>query len=241
VRRRLLLLNLVLLAMVAAAAWQVRARWLAGTEQERALLRPKSKAVLPVEAEPGRLPQPASAAAYAEVAQQLLFAQDRNPNVTVEAAPPKPVPAFPVAYGMIDMGEGPLVILSAKPGAANHAYSAGEKIGEFTLASIENDEIVFDWEGQRIRKKLQDLKPQPGTAAPANPADTASAAQPAPATTLVQSVGSSANEGPGEQLTGDLKSCQPADTSPAGTVRDGYRKVVNRTPFGMACHWEPVK
>jgi hypothetical protein len=33
----------------------------------------------------------------------------------------------------------------------------------------------------------------------------------------------------------------PGDTTPAGTVRDGYRKLVTQTPFGNACRWELVK
>jgi hypothetical protein len=34
-----------------------------------------------------------------------------------------------------------------------------------------------------------------------------------------------------------MKACQPGDTSPAGTVVDGYKKIVEQTPFGPACRW----
>jgi hypothetical protein len=41
--------------------------------------------------------------------------------------------------------------------------------------------------------------------------------------------------------SGQVKLCNPGDTSPAGAVVDGYRKVVTRTPFGEVCRWEPVQ
>ena len=41
---------------------------------------------------------------------------------------------------------------------------------------------------------------------------------------------------------GGFKRCELNDNTPAGTIVDGYRKVVSRTPFGEACRWvsEPV-
>ena len=241
-RRRLILLNLVLLALVAAAAWRLRVNWLAGRAEESRVLRTAGKSVEPPASAPLRPPRTAVAAEYGDVAQQVLFASDRNPKVVVEVAPVKPMPALPLAYGMMDMGSGPVVILSEKPGAANRGYSPGEKVGSFVLAAIEGDEIVFDWEGQEVRRTLQDLRPQ--TSSPAQAAAGAQSGQvAASAKVAVQSVGAlaPAETGPGLELTGDLKSCQPNDTSPSGTVRDGFRKVVTKTPFGMSCHWEPVK
>ena len=38
-----------------------------------------------------------------------------------------------------------------------------------------------------------------------------------------------------------IKACTPGDTSPAGTVANGYKKVVEATPFGDACHWLQVQ
>jgi TonB family protein len=39
---------------------------------------------------------------------------------------------------------------------------------------------------------------------------------------------------------GGFKRCELNDNTPAGTVVDGYRKVVSPTPFGEACRWDPV-
>jgi hypothetical protein len=238
-RRKLILLNVLLLALVAVAAWRLRVNWLAGRVAETKVLRPSVKPVPPPALDPVRLPKPAVAAEYGDVSQRMLFDPDRDPKVVVEVAPVKPMPALPLAYGLMDMGSGPLVILSEKPGAANRSYAPGDKIGNFVLAAIEGEELVFEWDGQEVRRTLQDLKPQANSPAPQAPAATPSARPAAPA---VQSVGSAPEEGgPGGQLTGDLKACQPNDTSPSGTVRNGFRKVVNKTPFGMSCHWEPVK
>ena len=115
-RRRLILLNLVLLALVAAAAWRLRVNWLAGRAEESRVLRSAGKSVEPPAQRPCGLRGPPCAVDYSDVAQQVLFASDRNPTVVVEVAPVKPMPALPVAYGMMDMGSGPVVILSEKPG-----------------------------------------------------------------------------------------------------------------------------
>jgi hypothetical protein len=39
------------------------------------------------------------------------------------------------------------------------------------------------------------------------------------------------------QISPPVKNCKPGDTSPAGTVVDGYKKVIEQTPFGAACRW----
>ncbi len=234
-KRRLLFVNLLLLAVAAAAAWQVRARWLEGKAREERLLgapdRPAASAVM------APAPQPASAAAYSDVAERVLFSRDRNPTVVVEAGPPRPVPPMPVLHGVMNLGAGPVVILSEREGGPHRGYSTGQKVGEFTLAAIAGDELVLGWEGAEIRKKFQDLRPQPGTAA----APAAAQAPEASPGAVVQSLGKPAEEGPGPQVTPGVRACVSGDTSPAGTVKDGYRKVITQTPFGSNCRWEPVK
>jgi hypothetical protein len=138
----------------------------------------------------------------------------------------------------MDLGGGPTVILGEKPGAPSRGYALGAKVGEFTLVSMENDEVVFEWDGKQFKKNLRELKPAPGSEAAA---PVAVAARPAAAPVQTQVVSSSPDPGPGAELTADLKACVPGDTSPSGTVRGGYRKVVNATPFGQACRWELVK
>ena len=41
----------------------------------------------------------------------------------------------------------------------------------------------------------------------------------------------------GAALDEHTKACVPGDNSPAGTVLNGYTKVIEATPFGNACRW----
>jgi hypothetical protein len=37
------------------------------------------------------------------------------------------------------------------------------------------------------------------------------------------------------------RACAPGDSSAAGTVQDGFRKVTRPSMFGQVCYWEPVR
>jgi type II secretory pathway component PulC len=189
-----------------------------------------------------------TASAYKEVAMKMLFSADRNPTVILDPVippKPKPVPAFPAAHGVMMFGDlPPTVILSKKGSADQKAYQAGEKIGDFLIATISNDEVVFEWDGKQFPKKIDDLIE---TSAPPPPAAPASQAGPANGATPANTALGSAPDknalapsktGPGKSMGSDLKACQEGDTAPAGTVADGMKKVVSETPFGKVCRWE---
>src|SRR5512140_1568203 len=102
-KRRLLLLNLLLLALIAAGVSTLRERAAVTRSHEEQVLKknvpPAKPPVLP--AVPQVAPVPATA--YVDVANHVLFAKDRSPNPIVE--PPKPVPVkvmppLPFAYGI---------------------------------------------------------------------------------------------------------------------------------------------
>ncbi len=232
------MINLVLLALAALAAWNLRARWLEGREREAAALRAPVK---PAPAPP-MVPAPpverVAAASYVDVAQKMLFSSDRSPEVEIVAPPPKPMPPLPVAYGVFALGDVPSAILSEKPGARHRSYAAGEMVGEFKLLSVSTTELVFEWEGKTITRTIEEL------AAKDRPPAEAAAAAAAPAQATVStttSVAAPVKPGPGIELTSEVRACQPGDNSPAGAVIDGMRKVVSRTPFGEMCRWERVK
>ena len=44
--------------------------------------------------------------------------------------------------------------------------------------------------------------------------------------------------GPGQDVGSGFRACVPGDTTPAGTVKQGYRKFTANTPFGASCRWE---
>lgn len=247
---RLLVLNLLLLAGCAAAAWRLKAMHEERARRQEAFLKEPAP---PAPAPPLSLPAPAPqtpAANYLAVAQRLLFSKDRNPDVVVEVAAPKPVPPLPLYYGLMNFGEGPRVILAVQ-GKGQKTYGVGDRVGEFLLAAVEPEGLVFEWEDRRIRAKFEELRDKSGAAA-SQPQQAAAQAAPAPAAQPQQAAApagatvatlSAAGEtkGPGGEEGAPTRPCQPGDNAPAGTVSDGYRKVLARTPFGQSCYWEKVQ
>lgn len=248
-RGRLLILNLALLAGCAAAAWRLRTMHEERVRRQEAFWK---ETVQPAPAPLLSLPAPqpqVSAATYLPVAQHLLFSKDRNPDVVIEVAAPKPVPPLPRYYGLMNFGGEPRVVLAVQ-GMAQKSYVAGERVGEFRLAAIEAEGLVFEWEDRTIRAKFDELRDKSG-APPAQPQQAAqkqqAPAQPQPAAGQEQAAAVatvstlSEGKGPGGEAGAPTRPCQPGDTSPAGTVTDGYRKVLARTPFGQSCYWEKIQ
>ncbi len=297
--RRIVLLNFALVALVAGLGWVLRVNWLEAQARERAVLRRQvaPKAVLAPPSIPGV--QAATPAEYIDVANKMLFSKDRNPIVVVE--PPKPapepvMPALPSYSGQMSIGE-PVIFLSIAKDV-QHGYHAGEQVGDFKLASFDQDNIVLEWKGKTIERKLEDLRtrqilaqagagasagsgaapspvpamprpsfPAPGFPRPINPPDNAntglstvgapaasstSSSAAAAANTTTSLGGSKAGDSSsasdasddgmfGAVLPGGFRACVPADSSPAGTVHSGYRKVQAMSIFGASCDWEPVK
>ena len=160
--RRLVLLNLALLALVGALVWTLRANWMQAKARERAVLQRKvaAKAILA----PPPLPtvKAVAPAEYIDVAGKMLFSKDRNPTVVVE--PPKPVPepvmpALPNYHGQIAIGE-PVILLSVSANATQHSYHAGDQIGDFKLVSFDENRVAFEWKGKNVERKLEELRPK---------------------------------------------------------------------------------
>lgn len=250
-RRNLIVLNLLLLALCALAAWRFldyRRERLA--EQTRFLHRREAGLPPPVVLV-SPVPEPAVSSAYVEVAQKLLLSPDRNPDVIIDVVAPKPMPPLPRAYGAINFGEGPRVLLAEKAGARQHSYSIGGKIGEFKVLAITQLGVVFDWEGQQVAARYQEMRDL--TPAPASEtARTSPIAQAVPSkekaaaaesgSKAVPTLGS-ASESRGRlgAGVGSYRACTKDDDSPDGTVEDGFRKVSVSTPMGISCHWEKVQ
>lgn len=244
-RKHLWLVDLTLLGLILLTGSALWDRWQNTQAREQALLRQMiPQAPTPVvPALPGVTPTYASA--YMEVAQNFLFSKDRNSDVILDPPtppppppPPKPMPTLPLAYGVMDLGSGPVIILSEKSGAQHRGYRPGEKIGEFKLMAINGQEIEFEWEGKQVKKRLEDLIDKKA-AESTQPAEKAQAA-PGPAKPAVSTL-AKVEAGPGVELGKDSRACVPGDTTAPGTVKDGFRKVVNKTPFGDSCRWEAVK
>ena len=249
--RKMVFLNLVLVALAGVLVWQIRVRWVAAHAHERDVLGDNAR-VLKILAPPPPPPvRTAAPADYLEVAQRTLFSRDRNPNVVVEPPPPPPapppMPPLPVYYGQMSFGE-PVVFLSIAD-KGQKGYHAGDEIGPFKVVSFDRDNITFDWKGEPVERMLEELKPKASTLSQAA-VNLAPAAPPAGAS--VQSLGNvaapaaaaanaPANPTLGTDMGAGFRACAAGDNSPAGTVLNGFRKVMARTVMGSSCHWEQIK
>lgn len=164
--RRLVLLNLALLALVGALVWTLRTNWLAAKARERAVLQRKVPAKTVLAPPPFPAVKSVAPADYIDVAGKMLFSKDRNPTVVVE--PPKPapepvMPALPNYHGQMSIGE-PVILLSISAAAAQRGYHAGDQVGDFKLVSFDEARVDFEWKGKNVERKLEELRPKETTA-----------------------------------------------------------------------------
>lgn len=245
--RKLIALNVLLVAALILLGAQIRREWRSARTRERAFLKHNIKPAPAQPLVPFAQPPALMASNYAAVAQMNLLSQDRNSNVIVDPPAPvkeKPIPSFPAARGvMIWDGVPPTVVLSEKPGGPQKGYHPGDTIGEWKILSVDNQYVVFEWDGKEFKKRLDELLDKTALLSADTAAPQASTAAPTTLSTSapqVQSI-SSNKEGPGADMGGGMKGCVAGDNTPAGTVVDGLRKVVSESPFGSVCRWEPAK
>jgi hypothetical protein len=238
----LIILDVVLVAVLAYAGYQLRSMRQAAKAREAAKLQHKIVPVPPPQFPAQPSPKAVMATGYAEVAQKMLWSKDRNPVVPVEPPPapppPKPMPALPVYHGQLNIGDGAglFAILAVSNTAPHQAIHVGESIGEFKLVGVNREGIDFEWEGKTVHKSLYEVTDHSG-------AQQAQAEAPHPvAVAAPRPVVQEKPLGPGADTGGreGIRICQPGDTNPAGVVVDGYRKVLRPSPFGNYCYWEPV-
>jgi hypothetical protein len=239
-KHKLLLLNLVLAAATAAAGWRLREEWLRDQQHAAAELQRKAKPPVIPPATPLQAATPFVSVTYGDVAQKNLVAKDRNPNVAVEpvAVKPKPPwPPMPLLYGVMGLPSGMTAMLAEKRDAPTKGVKVGETVGVLKLVGLTTRTLTFEFDGERKEQRVEDLvyrgapEQAAAAAAPVNPANAAAAAAqgnrnaqpPAPK--------------PGVEIGAQMKACDPKDTSPPGTVVDGYKKISEQTPFGAACRW----
>ena len=188
------------------------------------------------------------AANYLDIASRLLFSKDRNPTVIIAPPPVKTVPAFPLAYGVLMMADPPIIMMAAKKGESQKGYRAGDVIGDYKILTFDSRTIVFEWDGQKFTKNVQELVDRDAQSAQLlNRQNVQNIPEPtaaAPATSspqILSNSGSSTQGTPGVDTGGGIRACTAGDTAAPGTVSDGYRKIVSETPFGKVCRWEKVK
>jgi hypothetical protein len=244
--RKIVVLNLLLLGLLIWLGMQLRASWLESKAREQAALARAAKPEQVVVPPSAPEVDPASPASYIDVAQRMLFSKDRDPSVLLApppAPPPpppeKPVPPLPSYFGQMSFGE-PIIVLSSDK-IPQKSYRVGEKIGEFKIAAFDSDTVTFEWEEKVLKNNLRDLTPKE----PERPVQASAAAAPVQAASA-KAIGKMGGSEPKTDpalgpANGAYRSCLPADTSPAGTVKDGFQKTVVQTLMGVSCQWEPIR
>jgi hypothetical protein len=239
VKQRLILLNLLIAGAVVWCGYAIYQRAQFVRERDARAAAVKASPAPPKAAAPPA-PAPVAAASYIDVAQRMLFNKDRNSQVEIvlpPKPPEKPLPPLPVARGVMNLGDGPFVLMAEKEQARFLPVRPGQTVGPFTLAKLEGDQVTLTFEDKTIVKRIDDLRPrvESATAAPSGGAQGYTPPDRAPV------VAAPAPAKPGTELTPSLRACVAGDSSAPGTVTDGYRKIVTKTPFGESCRWELVK
>jgi len=241
---KLIALNILLAAGVGAMVWEARARMHAADEVRRVEVEKRVKATPPPAIAPAPKPDAPPAIRYEDVAKKNLFSSDRNDDIVVDAPKveaPKPMPPIPVVYGVMTLPSGTKASMAERAGEGTRMVHVGDKIGEFEIAALDARNVTFEWNGKKIERKIDDLidrsnhQVAAGTAGPASPAVAGPAAAVPPPPQPVNNHPTAANIG--VELTPTAHACQPGDTSPNGSVVDGYKKVMTQSIFGMVCRW----
>jgi hypothetical protein len=242
--RKLIALDLALVALLGWAAYGLHNMWLAARARETAGLHHKVGSVPVAPLTPLANPPAVVPTQYKGIADKDLWSKDRNPDVPVEPPPPPPpeppMPALPVYHGIMNLGDGPMAFMSVNASSPYETIRPGDTIGQFKLVSVNTKEIQLEWHGKTVTKSVDELLDNSQTAqqpAQQAAADTRTAA---PASVVNQPQEAPSPKGPGEVNQYGTAPCLPNDNTPYGTVRDGFRKVERVTPFARVCLWEQL-
>jgi hypothetical protein len=246
--RKMIALNLALVALVLWAGYGLRQMWLASRARDAAEFGQKVGPVPVPPLTPLPNPQAVVPAKYKNIADKDLLSRDRNPDVPVEPPPPPPpeppMPPLPVYHGLMNLGDGPTAFMGLTATSPYEIVHPGESIGQFKLLSVNEKEIELEWHGKKVHKLVDELTDNSQSAPAAVAAQTADAGQGRPVNAPPVSAPPQeppSQKGPGEEHSAfGTASCQANDTTPDGTVVNGYRKIHRRTPFGNICMWEQV-
>ena len=107
--RRLIALDLALLALAAVLAWEMRVHGIEGPRPGNAPFSNDPAAHINALSPPPLMPASRPRPEYIDVAQKMLFAKDRNPNVflmrRLRLRRSPPIPPMPSYYGQMAFGE----------------------------------------------------------------------------------------------------------------------------------------
>ncbi|HUG81188.1 MAG TPA: hypothetical protein VML01_05970 [Bryobacterales bacterium] len=264
--KKLLAVNILLGILVVAAAFGLYSR-IEAANQRYSILTPGGPAKELPDYPAPEAPRRVRAGDHLPIVERTLFSPDRNPIIEVVAEappPPDPRPPLPRLAGIMELGKGPIALMSVDLESTAGPIQVGEKIGAFTFLGTEGDKVLLQWKEEKFaaspgellgssgggnkragaagtRAEGRQRGPERGALARREPAGSggAAAAQPSAAKPAQASVLSSGNEPRiGPDQGGGRYRAYPTDKSPDGTRHQGFVKRSQGTPFGTKSWWE---
>ena len=239
--RKILALNLGLLALLGTLGWMLRAHWREARAQRAGHAgesRPSERAASAAFARAARsrrAGQLSGRRAEDAVLERPQSERDYRGRAASAASKPKSrrrrARSTSARWGSASR----LRFLSIEKGGQK-GFHVGDDVGPFKLVAFNRETITFEWNGKTLEYPLAELKPK-------EPARRAAGQPPRPAVTPAKVAVSR----PGDRTlpttktpvlgtqNGEIRSCVPGDKSPAGTVKDGFKKTRCARPVRSRC------
>jgi hypothetical protein len=231
--RRILILDLILFAVVAAAVVRFYDVWVMfeATHQPSAI-QPQPE-VLPKLAATGALKM-AAPPDWTEVPSHNLFSFDRTDLAVVEPAapapPPKPPGPKPFLFGTVSLGNEKMAMVGQSGNRNYRSMKVGEVIDGWTITEILDKSIRIQGNSVEDSVIMNDPSaqvPRDYTRTAVAPASVSSVTAPAPAAAT--------------PVTAAPGSVFPTLPTPAPPTTPGRRRVIQMTPFGPREIEEPAQ
>ena len=260
--KKLLALNVVLAVLVVAAAAGLYAS--IGAANERySILTPQ----VPSKDVPD-YPGPESvrrvrAGDYLPIVNRMLFSSDRNPIIEVAGPPqasPESRPPLPRLAGIMELGEGPVALMSPDLDTPATPIEVGERVGAFTFLGTQGEKVLLQWRDEKIAAMPSELRGSSGdggrrragsrsagSGRTRRPSRARMTTSQAPARAESVQVRQPAGQQPGAiggkynigaSIGAGRYRADRNDDSPAGTRSQGFIKRSLVTPFGTRSWWE---
>lgn len=260
--RKLLALNVVLAVLVMAVAAGLYAR--IGVANERYSILTPQVPVKDVPDYPG--PEAARrvrAGDYLPIVDRMLFSSDRNPIIEV-AGPDQPSPEsrppLPRLTGIMELGEGPVALMSPDLDTPATPIEVGERVGAFTFLGTQGEKVLLQWRDEKIAAMPSELRGSSGdggrrragsrsagSGRTRRPSRARMTTSQAPARAESVQVRQPAGQQPGaiggkynigSEMSNGRYRADRNDNSPVGTRYQGFIKRSLVTPFGTRSWWE---
>jgi|GEM_PF-6641697 len=218
--KHVLLLDALLIALCAWMAMKIHRDWMATAAADEV-----SKIIAPSMAMKQAVEKQKSAEAlqrnYMVISSRNLFSPDRNDQIPREEVN-KPRPPKPILYGVINLTDAKLAMMSTPGSIALQSLKEGDKIGEYTLTKIQMNEVQLQWGSETVKATTAEQPKQ--IPAPTIPASAGSSASKVVSVNPAEGAATTSSAG-----TGNASPVQPPQG--LGPCKGKWVKTL----FGMVC------